>query len=71
MTPKMKRFTEKNRQFKVIEAERLTNKGQPIKSKQDLENSDRARYKFEDGSVITLKTTDKQSAPDFTPEWKF
>lgn len=71
MTPKMKRFIEKNRQFKVIQAERLTSKGKPIQSKQDLDDSDRTRYKFEDRSVITLKTTDKQSAPDFTPEWNF
>ena len=71
MTENMKAFVEHNKKHKVVCAEMLTLEGEPVLTDKDVENSDRSRYTFSDGSKIVLLSDDKLSAPDFKPIWDF
>ena len=70
-TEKMKEFIAKNKKHKIVLGERLTPEGKTIFTKEDLERSDRVRYKFVDGSSFDLLYEDAKSAPNFKPIWLF
>jgi len=71
MTENMKAFVEHNKKHKVVYAGMLTPEGEPVSTGKDVENSDRSRYIFSDGTEIVLLSADKLSAPDFKPIWGF
>ena len=69
MTENMKAFVEHNKKHKVVCAGMLTPEGEPVLTDKDVENSDRSRYIFSDGTEIVLLSADRLSAPDFKPIW--
>lgn len=69
MTRKMKEFIEHNKSALIISGERLTPEGRKVYVKADFMASDRCRYRFTDGTTRVLLDKDKQSAPDFIPQW--
>lgn len=68
-TPNMAKFIQRNNDAQVVSAARLTPDGRPVYGHADFMSSDRCRYRFTDGSQITLKDSDQVSAPDFKPKW--
>lgn len=70
-TQNMLAFIEKNKTSKVVFGEHRTSDGKPVKTKLDLENSDRSLYRLDDGSEFTITRGDKESVPGFIPDWGF
>lgn len=68
-TEKMTKFIEKNSSVKIVFGEKQTPEGKTLHTKTDLERCDRVMYRFEDGSKMTLKFEDIESAPEFNPIW--
>jgi hypothetical protein len=69
MTENMKNFIEANKTSKVVFGEMLTSKNKPVFSNKDLESSDRNLYRLKNGKEFILTISDKNSTPDFMPEW--
>ena len=68
MTENMKLFIAKNKQVLIVFSELLTPELKPIKTAEDLDRSDRAVYRFEDGTVFILSAEDKAGI-EYQPRW--
>lgn len=63
----MKSFIAKNIINKVVEAWHVTARDRPIKK---MSESVGVKYRFDDGTMLTISKKDAKSAPKFTPVWK-
>jgi hypothetical protein len=70
ITKNMQDFINKNKTLGVVYGEVLTPEGNTVHTSEDIARSDRTLYRFEDGTTQVLTREDKQSAPDFTTDWR-
>ena len=63
----MKSFNAKNIISKVVEAWHVTASNRPINR---MSESVGVKYRFDDGTMLTISKEDAKSAPKFTPVWK-
>lgn len=68
MTENMRNFIEKNKVTKIIFGEARTSRDKPIETIEDMNDSDRVFYRFEDGESMVLTNEDVNSF-DYKPVW--
>ncbi len=69
ITENMKKFIKANSKSLVVEGEHLTPEFGRINTIEDMERSDRTKYRLEDGETFVIDKEDKASV-DYMPQWK-